>query len=65
MAIIEASEGKVSPTISKILKFCFNYDPQGRKYVLNITRIAGGGILLLAIVFVIVLSIKPRKTVKS
>ncbi|MFA6027127.1 MAG: SCO family protein [Ignavibacteriaceae bacterium] len=65
MAIIEASEGKVSPTIAQILKFCFNYDPQGRKYVLNITRIAGGGILLIAIVLVIVLSIKPRKNEKS
>lgn len=65
MAIIEASEGKVSPTIAKILQFCFNYDPQGRKYVLNITRIAGGGILLIAIVLVIVLSIKPKKYEKS
>jgi len=65
MAVLEASEGKVTPTIAKILKFCFNYDPQGRKYVLNITRIAGGGILLLAIIFVIVLSVKPRKTAKS
>jgi len=61
MAILEASEGKVSPTIAKILKFCFNYDPEGRKYVLNVTRIAGGGILLIAVVLVVVLSVKPRK----
>ncbi|MCK9425768.1 MAG: SCO family protein [Ignavibacteriaceae bacterium] len=65
MAIIESSEGKVSPTVAKLLKFCFNYDPEGRKYVLNITRVAGGGILLIAIVLVIVLSVKPRKTEKS
>lgn len=61
MAIIEASEGKVSPTIANILKFCFNYDPEGRKYVLNVTRIAGGGILLIAVVLVVLLSVKPRK----
>lgn len=61
MAILEASEGKVSPTIANILKFCFNYDPEGRKYVLNVTRIAGGGILLIAVVLVVVLSVKPRK----
>lgn len=61
MAIIEASEGKVSPTIANILKFCFNYDPEGRKYVLNVTRIAGGGILLVAVVLVVLLSVKPRK----
>jgi len=63
MSIIEASEGKISPTIAKVLKFCFNYDPAGRKYVLNITRIAGAGILLTAILLVIVLSIKPKKSV--
>ncbi|MFA6598239.1 MAG: SCO family protein [Ignavibacteriaceae bacterium] len=61
MAIIEASEGKTSPTIAKVLKFCFNYDPAGRKYVLNITRIAGASILLFAIIIVVVLSVKPRR----
>ena len=65
MAIIEASEGKVSPTVAKLLKFCFNYDPEGRKYVLNMTRIAGGGIFLISIILVIVLSVKSRKKVKS
>lgn len=65
MAIIEASEGKVSPTIANILKFCFNYDPEGRKYVLNITRIAGGGILLITIVLVVLLSLKSRKKMSN
>lgn len=65
MAIIEASEGKVSPTIAKILKFCFNYDPEGRKYVLNMTRIVGGGIFLISIILVVVLSLKSRKKVMS
>ena len=61
MSIIEASEGKTSPTIAKVLKFCFNYDPDGRKYVLNITRIAGASILFFAIIIVVVLSVKPRR----
>ncbi len=60
MALIEASEGKVGPTISKVLQFCFSYDVEGRKYVLNITRIAGVGIIFLAILFVILLTIKPK-----
>ena len=62
MAIIEASEGKTSPTIAKVLKFCFNYDPTGRKYVLNITRIAGASILLIAVILVVVLSVKPSRS---
>ncbi len=40
MALREASEGRVGPTISRILLYCFSYDPQGRKYVLQTTRIA-------------------------
>jgi protein SCO1 len=62
MALIEASQGKVVPTIAKVLRFCFSYDPEGKRYVLNLTRIFGAGILLLAIVFVIILRFKPKKS---
>ncbi|MBS1519290.1 MAG: SCO family protein [Bacteroidetes bacterium] len=62
MAVTEASEGRSVPTISKIVKMCFSYDPEGRKYVLNITRVAGGGILLLLGIFVGYLTLKKKKT---
>ena len=61
MAVLEADEGKVTPTIAKILQFCFSYDPAGEKYVLNVTRIFGAGIIFLAIVFLIVMKVKPKK----
>lgn len=61
MAVLEASEGKVTPTIAKILKFCYKYDPEGKKYALNITRISGTGIIFFAIVFVIFFLVKPKK----
>ncbi|MDQ3019844.1 MAG: SCO family protein [Bacteroidota bacterium] len=61
MAVTEASEGRVVPTINKILKMCFSFDPEGRKYVLNVTRIAGGGMLLLIGVFIIILNSKKKK----
>ena len=60
MALIEASEGKVRPTIAKILKFCYSYDPEAKTYALNITRISLVIILFLAVVFVVVL-LRPRK----
>ncbi|WP_372365919.1 SCO family protein [Candidatus Uabimicrobium sp. HlEnr_7] len=41
MAVVEASEGRVGPTIAKVLKLCFSYDPKNKKYVLNIVRISG------------------------
>jgi hypothetical protein len=40
---------------------CFSYDAGAKKYVLNVTRIAGGGILLLLGIFVGVLIFKKKK----
>jgi protein SCO1 len=49
MAVIEASEERSGPTINKVLKYCFSYDPDGKKYVLNVTKISGSFIIFLAI----------------
>lgn len=61
MAVIEASEGRVSPTISKVLKFCFSYDREGDRYAFNFTRVGGGVILLAVVIFVVTISIKTGK----
>ncbi len=61
MAITEASEGKTGPTIAKLLKLCYAYDPAGQTYTLNVTRISGGVILLLVTIFVIFFIVKPKK----
>lgn len=63
MAVLETDEGRVSPTIAKVLQFCFSYDPEGKSYVLNITRIFGAGILLLAAIFLLVILFKPKKEI--
>lgn len=60
LALTEASEGRTGPTINKLLKICFSYDPESRKYVLNITRIIGGSTLLLIAVFVLILTVKKK-----
>jgi len=61
MAVIEASEGKTGPTIAKVLRFCYVYDPVGRTYALNVTRIALVATLLFAGVFALVFIVRPRK----
>jgi len=61
MSVIETSEGKISPTMAKVLQFCFSYDPEGQTYVLNLTRIFGAGILILVGIFIVYLTIKPKK----
>lgn len=61
MALIEASEGRTGPTITKLMKLCYSYDPEGKKYVLNLTRIAGGGVLFFIGIFVAVVVIRKKK----
>jgi protein SCO1/2 len=65
MAIIEASEGRVGPTINKVLLYCFSYNPQGRTYAMNITKITGTIILFLIVVFAIFLIIKTKARSKA
>lgn len=50
-AIAEASEGRITNAIEKILLFCFHYDPKANAYVLfasNVMR--GGGILTVILI---------------
>lgn len=65
MAMVEASEGKSSPTINKVLEYCFSYDPEGNKYVFNITKVVGTFIFLSIAVFFTVLVLKGRKKSKK
>jgi protein SCO1/2 len=65
MAVIEASEGKSGPTINKVLKYCFSYDPAGKKYVLNFTKISGSLIIFIAISLFAGLMISNRKKNKN
>jgi len=62
MAIVEAAQGRSGPTINKVLKFCFSYDAEGKKYVFNITKVSGSIIILLALGFFITLVMKSKRT---
>ncbi len=61
MAIIDAGKGEVTPTIAKVLQFCFSYDPQGRTYVFNLLKVFGAGTLLFVAIFIFVFIVKPKK----
>ena len=61
MALLEASEERVGPTISKALRFCFSYDPKGKKYVFNTLKITGTATLFFALLFITFLVFKGRK----
>jgi protein SCO1/2 len=61
MAIIEASEGKSGPTLNKVLRYCYSYDPEGQTYVMNITKVSGTLILFFGVVLLLVLVLKPKR----
>jgi protein SCO1/2 len=61
MAIVEASKGKSGPTLNKVLRFCYSYDPVGQTCVMNVTKITGTIILFFAISLLLILVFKSKK----
>ncbi len=61
MALSEASEGRVGATITKVLRFCYSYDPEGKRYAINVTRVAGTGIVVVAVAFLLFLTALGRR----
>jgi len=58
MALVEARKGQARPTINRILEYCFSYDPEGRRYTLQVTKISATIIIFLAAVLFIFLIIR-------
>ncbi len=52
MAIAEAEKGTPGISIKKIVSFCFDYDPIGKRYVFKTFRISGILIITLLAVFI-------------
>jgi protein SCO1/2 len=63
MALIEASDGRIGPTIAKVMNFCFSYDPESHRYALNVLRVSLLVILVLVGAFVVAFIVRPRKKI--
>jgi protein SCO1/2 len=61
MSIVEAQKGLSRPTINKILEFCYSYEPDGKRYTLEITKLTGVFILIVLGIFFLVLFIRRKK----
>ena len=61
LALVEASQGRIGPAISKIAGFCFSYDPKGQKLVFNTLKVTGTVTLLFALSFVVFLFFRGRR----
>jgi protein SCO1/2 len=61
IALVEASQGRIGPTIAKVVRFCFSYDQKSNKFVFNILKVTGTVTILFALAFVAFLFFKGRK----
>ena len=61
MALLEAGEGKVGPTIAKTLLYCFAYDPKGKTYIFMWEKVTATVILIITLIFFIWLLKSGRK----
>jgi protein SCO1/2 len=64
MAVAEANAGRVGPTIARFLRFCYSYDPAGRRYFLDITRLAALFTIVLAVGFGVALALTRKRRPK-
>ncbi len=65
LALVEASQGRIGPTIAKVVQFCFSYDPKAHKLVFNMLKVTGTVTLLFALSFVAFLILKGKKPQKE
>lgn len=61
LALVEAGEGRVGPTIRKAVEFCFRYDPEQKTYVFNLLRVAATIVILSLGALLLVLLLAGRK----
>ena len=61
MALTEASDGTVGPTVAKMVEYCFSYDPKGRTYIFMWEKIAAIVMTSMMIGFFIYLIRQGRK----
>ena len=65
ITMVEAANGKIGPSINRLLEICYSYDDKGNQFVFNVTRVSGIVIIFIAIVIFLYLVLTRRKTKKE
>ena len=65
ITMVEAADGKIGPSINRLLAFCYSYDTNGNEFVFNVTKVAGTLITFMGLVIFLILVITRRKTKKA
>jgi protein SCO1/2 len=65
MAVTEAAAGRTGTTTTRILSYCYSYDPLQQSYVFNVLKIVGTAVVLtLASFFIYLLATTKKKQPK-
>lgn len=65
ITMVEAANGKIGPSINRLLAICYSYDEKGNQFVFNVTRVAGIVIFFITIVIFLFLVSTRGKTKKE
>ncbi|QWV95789.1 SCO family protein [Geomonas oryzisoli] len=55
LALMEARQGRIGTTISKMVSYCFSFDPNSKSYEFNILRVSATVIIVCVVGFIIFL----------
>lgn len=61
LSLMQASKGVVQPTVARVLRACFSYDPKSHRFVFNILRVSATVIFTLIGIFVVYLVLSGKK----
>ncbi len=61
ITMVEAANGKIGPSINRLLAFCYSYDSKGNQYVFNVLKVSGAVITFMALVIFLILVFAKRK----
>jgi len=65
ITMVEAANGKIGPSINRLLAVCYSYDDEGNKFVFNVTRVSAIVISFIAILFFLFLALTRIKHKKE
>jgi protein SCO1/2 len=65
ITMVEAAEGKIGPSINRLLAVCYSYDDQGNQFVFNVTRVSAIVIMFFIVVIFLVLALSRVKLKKK
>jgi len=62
ITMVEAANGKVGPSINRLLAICYSYDNEGNKFVFNVTKVSAILITFIAALFFLYLALTRKKS---